>query len=291
MANKKNQNVKKPVEVVIKFVAITVGAIIAGIALELFLVPNAIIDGGITGISLMLGNVTDIPLGIFLFILNLPFLFVGYKQVGKKFATSALYGIIVLSVTTTYLHHVDAFTNEKILAVLFGALLLGLGVGLVLRFGGTTDGAEIVAILLSKKTNISVGQIILFINVVIFIVAGFVLGWDSAMYSIFTFYIASKVMDIVVEGLDESKSVTIISNDYEEVSEAIVKTLGISTTYIYGRGGVSKNDVQIIYCVVSRVELPMLKSVVKEIDEKAFIVIETVADVVGGTFTKKSSSH
>lgn len=134
--NRRKENLSKPVELISKLFFITIGAIIAGVALELFLVPNAIIDGGITGISLMLTNITNIPLGIFLFVINLPFLFVGYRQVGKKFAFASLYGIVVLSLTTGYLHHVEAFTNDKLLAVLFGALLLGLGVGLVLRLGG-----------------------------------------------------------------------------------------------------------------------------------------------------------
>ncbi|MNJ58329.1 hypothetical protein D3C77_539580 [compost metagenome] len=218
----------------------------------------------------------------------MPFLFIGYKQVGKKFAFLALYGIIVLSVTTGFLHRVDAFTHEKLLAVFFGALLLGIGVGLVLRFGGTTDGAEIVAILISKKVNVSVGQVILMINIIIFIVAGFILGWDSALYSIFTYYIASKVMDIVVQGLDESKSVTIISQQYEEISDAIIKSMGRTTTYLYARGGVSKEEIQVLYCVVSRLELSNLKSVVREIDPKAFIAIESVSDVTGGSFADKS---
>lgn len=273
-------------DVLKRFIFITSGAILMGVALELFLVPNSVIDGGITGISIVVSKLTGLPLGLFIFLINLPFLIIGYKQIGKTFAFSTLYGIIVMSGTTFWLHPYSAFTNEKILAVLFGGFILGLGVGLVLRFGGSLDGTEIVAILVSKKTRVPVGQIILFINVFIFIIAGFVFGWDSAMYSIFTFYIASKVMDIVVEGLNESKSVTIISQEYEEVSEAIQSRLGRSTTFIYGRGGYSKEDTQIIYCVVTRLELAKLKSVVQEIDSKAFIAIESVSDVLGGNFQK-----
>ncbi|MBN3527177.1 YitT family protein [Paenibacillus apiarius] len=271
-----------------RVIFITAGAVLMGVALELFLVPNNVIDGGITGVSIVVAKVTNLPLGLFIFIINLPFLIVGYKQIGKTFAFSTLYGIAVMSGTTLWLHHAEAFTNEKILAVLFGGLILGLGVGLVLRFGGSLDGTEIVAILVSKKTRVPVGQIILFINVFIFIIAGFVFGWDSAMYSIFTFYIASKVMDVVVEGLNESKSVTIISSEYEEVSQAILDRLGRSTTFLYGRGGYSKEETQIIYCVVTRLELAKLKAVVQEIDEKAFIAIESVSDVLGGNFQKNS---
>ncbi|GIO30582.1 MULTISPECIES: YitT family protein [Paenibacillus] len=279
-----------PVELLKKFIFITAGAVLMAVALEVFLVPNDIIDGGITGISIVLSKITTLPLGIFLFIINLPFLFLGYKQIGKTFAISTLYGIVVMSVTTQLLHHVSPFTNEKILAVLFGGLILGLGVGLVIRFGGSLDGTEIVAILLSKKTRVPVGQIIMIMNVFIFIVAGFVFGWDSAMYSIFTYYMASKVMDIVVEGLNESKSVTIISSEYEEISQTIQDRLGRSTTFIYARGGYSREDTQMIYCVVTRLELAKLKSVVQEIDPKAFIAIEHVSDVLGGNF-EKSAIH
>lgn len=257
------------------------------VALEVFLVPNTIIDGGITGISIVLSKITPISLGIFLFVFNLPFLFIGYKQIGKTFAFSTLYGIIVLSVTTALLHDVKPFTNETILAVLFGGLTLGFGVGLVIRYGGALDGTEIVAILLSKKLRIPVGQIVMFINVFIFIVAGFVFGADSAMFSIFTYYIAAKVMDIVVEGLEESKSVTIISNDFEEISDAINDRLGRSTTLLYGRGGYSKDETQMIYCVINRLEVSKLKTVVQEIDKNAFISIQNVADVLGGSVVKK----
>ncbi|MEC0369986.1 YitT family protein [Paenibacillus chibensis] len=279
-----------PVDLLKKFIFITAGAILMAVALEVFLVPNDIIDGGITGISIVLSKITTLPLGIFLFVINLPFLFLGYKQIGKTFAFSTLYGIIVMSVTTQLLHHVSPFTNEKILAVLFGGLILGLGVGLVIRYGGSLDGTEIVAILLSKKTRVPVGQIIMIMNVFIFIIAGFVFGWDSAMYSIFTYYMASKVMDIVVEGLNESKSVTIISGEYEEISQTIQDRLGRTTTFIYARGGYSGEDTQMIYCVVTRLELAKLKSVVHEIDPRAFIAIESVSDVLGGNF-EKSAIH
>jgi uncharacterized membrane-anchored protein YitT (DUF2179 family) len=267
---------------------ITLGAILMGIALEMFLVPNEVIDGGITGISILLSEITPVALGIYIFIINLPFLVFGYKQIGKTFVISTLYGIAVLSLTTTFLHHAEPFTEEKILAVLFGGLILGLGVGLVIRFGGALDGSEIVAIHLSKKLRLPVGQIIMFINIFIFIAAGFVFGADSAMYSIFAFYIAAKVMDVVVEGLEESKSATIISTQYDEVSDAIMTRLGRSTTMVYAKGGYSQEDTQMIYCVVTRLEVSKLKSIVQEIDPSAFISIQNVADVLGAGMDKKT---
>lgn len=275
-------------ELFTRFFFITAGSIMMGVALELFLVPNSVIDGGIAGISIMLSYLTSVPLGVYLFIVNLPFLILGYKQIGKTFAFSTLYGIVVMSITTQLLHHVEAFTEEKLLAVLFGGLILGAGVGLCIRYGGSLDGVEIVSILISKKMRMPVGQIIMIFNVVIFIIAGFVYEWNSAMYSMFTYYIAIKVIDIVVEGLDESKSVTIISSEFEEISQAIIDRLGRTTTLIQARGGYSKDDTQMIYCVVSRLEVAKLKSIVQSVDKSAFIAIEHVSDVMGGGFSKGS---
>ncbi|CAH8715304.1 YitT family protein [Paenibacillus thiaminolyticus] len=269
-----------------RVVFITIGAVLMGVALEIFLVPNDIIDGGIAGISIILSKTTSLKLGLFLFLLNVPFLMLGYKQIGKTFAFSTLYGIAVMSLTTAMLHHAEAFTNEKLLAVMFGGIMLGAGVGLVIRFGGSLDGTEIVSILISKRINVPVGQLIMIFNVFIFIVAGFVFGWDSAMYSIFTYYIAFKMIDIVVEGLNESKSVTIISSEYDEISQAIIDRLGRNTTFIYAKGGYMREDTQMIYCVLTRLEVAKLKAIVQDIDPKAFIAIETVSDVLGGNFSK-----
>ncbi len=277
-----------PVQLLAKFIFITTGAVMMAVALEIFLIPNSVIDGGITGISIILSEVTPIPLGLFIFIINVPFLIIGYKQIGKTFAFSTLYGITVMSLMTAFLHHVDPLTNDKILASMFGGVILGFGIGLVIRFGGSLDGTEIVAILLSKRFHMPVGQIVMIINVFIFAVAGFVFGWDSAMFSIFTYYIAAKVMDIVVEGLEESKSVTIISSEYEEISQAIVDRLGRSTTFMYAKGGYSKEDTQMIYCVVTRLELAKLRTIVQDIDPSAFLAIEHVSEVIGGNFEKKN---
>lgn len=267
---------------------ITIGAMLMGIALEKFLVPYEIIDGGIAGISIMLSHLTPLPLSVLLFILNFPFLIFGYKQLGKTFAFSTLYGIAVLSLTTAFLHRSGPFPDDKLLAVLFGGMLLGMGVGLVIRFGGCLDGIEVISILISKRIKASVGTIIMVFNVIIFIIAGFVFEWSSAMYSIVTYYLASKVIDIVVEGLNESKSVTIISPKYEEISQDIVDKLGRTTTLMHATGGFSGQEVKVIYCVVSRIELSKLKSIVQLKDAKAFIAIESVADVIGGSFSRQS---
>lgn len=285
MAIRKHKQITKALFIK-RGIFITIGAAMMGVALEIFLVPNLIIDGGMAGISILVSKVTGLPLGLFLFLFNLPFLMIGLKQIGKTFAISTLYGIAVMSITTALLHQVHAFTNENMLAVLFGGVILGAGVGLVIRSGGSLDGTEIVAILLSEKLRISVGQIIMIINVFIFIVAGFVFGWDSAMYSIFTYYIAYRLIDIVVEGLDESRSVTIITPEYEVVAKAIMDRLGRGTTLIYANGGYTNEETRIIYCVMTRLEVAKLKSLVQEIDSRAFIAIQNVADVLGSNFQK-----
>lgn len=272
-----------------RFIFITIGAILMGVALEKFLVPYDIIDGGIAGISIMVSHLTSVPLSALLFVINIPFLIIGYKQLGKGFAFSTLYGIAVMSITTGFLHHTGPFPDDKLLAVLFGGIVLGMGVGLVIRYGGCLDGVEVISILISKRLRVSVGNIIMVFNVIIFIIAGFVFEWSSAMYSMITYYIAIKVIDIVVEGLNESKSVTIISQKYEEISQDIVDRLGRTTTLMHATGGYSGKDTKVIYCVVSRIELSKLKSLVQARDMNAFIAVESVADVVGGSF--KESSH
>jgi len=273
---------------IIKLFFIATGAVLMGIALELFLVPNAVIDGGIAGVSIISSHLSEVPLGVFLFVLNLPFLLLGYKQLGKSFVILTLYGITIMSITTALLHHTQPFTTDQLLAVLFGGLILGVGVGLAIRFGGALDGTEIIAILLANKLRIPVGQIVMFINVFIFIAAGFVFNWNSAMYSVFAYFIAFKAIDIVVEGLNESRSVTIISQDYEEIAQAIMQRLGRTCTFIQAQGGYNRQETQMLFCVVTRLELSKLKSIVQDIDPAAFMTIEDVADVYGGGFDKKA---
>ncbi len=266
---------------------ITFGAILMSVGLEIFLVPNNVIDGGITGISIMLSYITSWKLGIFIFLLNLPFFFIGYKQIGKTFAISTLYGIVVLSISTTLLHPVPAFTDDILLASLFGGMILGIGVGTVIRYGGSLDGTEILAILASKKLPFSVGEIVMFFNIFILGSAGFVFSWDRAMYSILAYFVAYKTMDIVIAGLDESKSVWIISDESKEIGDAILNRLGRGVTYLSGEGAYSGADKQVIFCVINRLEEAKLKDIVKEYDTSAFLAIGDIAEVRGGRFKKR----
>nr|WP_263328537.1 YitT family protein [Neobacillus sp. Marseille-Q6967] len=267
---------------------ITFGAILMSVGLEIFLVPNHVIDGGIVGISIILSYLTGWKLGLFIFILNIPFFFIGYKQIGKTFALSTLYGIIILSIATTLLHPVPAFTQDILLASVFGGIVLGIGVGLVIRYGGSLDGTEILAILFNKKLPFSVGEIIMFFNLFILGSAGFVFSWDRAMYSLIAYFVAYKTIDITITGLDESKSVWIISDHARQIGDAIMNRLGRGVTYLHGEGAYSGDDKQVVFCVINRLEEAKLKEIVTENDENAFLAVADIAEVRGGRFKKRN---
>lgn len=283
-ANRKRLTLKS---ILLRAIFICIGALLVSVALEIFLVPNQIIDGGITGISIMLAHLTGIKLGLFLLLLNLPFLFIGYKQIGKTFAFSTLLGVVVMSIGTTYLIPVPVLTEDLLLSSVFGGIILGIGIGMVIRAGGSLDGTEIVSILISKKSPFSVGELVMFINIFILGSAGFIFGWDKAMYSLIAYYIAFKMIDITIEGLDQSRSVWIISEEYAEIGDALSARLGRGVTYLEGEGGYSGEYKKVIFCVITRLEEAKLKSIVEEIDTSAFIAIGNIHDVRGGRFKKK----
>lgn len=271
----------------LRIVMIIAGALLMAIGLELFIVPNNLLDGGIVGISIISSHLTGFSLGLFIFLLNIPFFFIGYKQIGKTFALSTLLGITVLSIATNFLHPVERFTSDILLATVFGGIILGAGVGLVIRYGGSLDGTEILAILFNKKSIFSVGEIIMFINLAIFTVAGFVFSWEQAMYSVLVYYIAYKTIDIVLIGMEESKAVYIISDDVEEIGRAIMDRLGRGVTFLHGEGAYTGDSKKVIFCVITRIEEAKLKIIVADIDKKAFVAIGNIAEVSGGRFKKR----
>ena len=268
---------------------LTVGAIIAALSIELFLAPNNIIDGGIVGISIMTSYLTKVELGIYTFVLNLPFLLLALKKLGKRFVISTLYSVTIMSVVLSIFNQ-NPITTEPLLATVFGGSILGLGVGLVLRAGGSLDGTEILSITVSKKLGFSVGQIIMSINVFIFIAAGFVFNPEKAMLSILTYFLASKVIDMVLEGFDDSKSVQIITDYAYEIGNSIIKNMDTSVTYIDAMGGYTHTPKKIVYCVIARLEINKLKEIVKAVDANAFISIENVHEVEGKRFKKSSKT-
>lgn len=285
------QPLSKPVpksRVFMRIIMVIIGAIIMALGLEQFLVPNKILDGGIVGISIIASHLFGIPLGVFIFILNIPFFFIGYKQIGKTFALSTALGITVLSFATVMLHPVAAFTDDLLLSTVFGGVILGTGVGIVIRYGGSLDGTEIMAILFNRKLPFSVGEIIMFFNILIFIVAGFVFNWEQTMYSMLAYFIAYKTIDIVIEGLEESKAIYIISDEYEEIGSAIMHRLGRGVTFLNGAGGYTGDPKNVIFTVVTRLEESKLISIVEEKDPTAFLAIGNIAEVRGGRFKKKN---
>jgi uncharacterized membrane-anchored protein YitT (DUF2179 family) len=263
------------------------GSVLASIGLEIFLIPNNIIDGGITGISIIASYFTNLPLGIFIFILNLPFLIVGYKQIGKTFALSTLFSVVCLSIGVSILHPIPGITQDILLATIFGGIILGAGIGLIIRNGGSLDGTEIIAIILDKRTGFSIGEIVMFFNLFILGGSGLIFGWDRAMYSLIAYFIAFKTIDITVEGLNESKSVVIVSERHKEISKALTDRLGRGVTLLHGEGAYKGDTTNVIYVVVSRLEIAKLRGIVHGFDENALISIGSV-EVTGKMHGKKA---
>lgn len=271
-----------------KIVFLFIGSILAAIGLEIFLVPNQIIDGGTTGISILLSHITQVPLSIFVVILNLPFLYIGYNQIGKTFALSTLFSISSLAFWISYFQPIPELTNDLFLAAVFGGIIIGVGVGLIIRYGGSLDGTEIIAIILDKKTGFSVGEVVMFFNLFILACAGLVFSWDKAMYSLVAYFVAFKMIDITIEGLDESKGVMIVSDSPDEIADALLARLGRGVTVLYGEGAFTGDKKKVLYSVITRLEIAKLKSIIHEKDKNAFVTINEVHDVFGGRIKKRA---
>lgn len=269
-------------EIFKKAIGLTAGAAIYSAGLNLFLIPNNVIDGGVTGISLLVQALTGIPFSILIVLLNLPFFIIGYRRLGKRVTVYSIYAIVVLSLCSSYLESLPAATNDPFLSTIFGGIIMGIGVGIVIKSGGSTDGTEIVAIMMSGRSSFSVGDIILFFNLFILGAAGFVFSWNSAMYSLITYFICSRMIDAVSAGLDSSKGVFIVTNNYDDVSDAIVSGMRKSVTRLHGQGGFLRDDKDVLYCVVTRLEVQKLKDLVHFIDPSAFLSVFDVQEVSGG---------
>lgn len=270
-----------------KVIFLTIGVVLVAFGLEQFLVPNNIIDGGIVGVSIITSYLTKLPLGLFIFFFNLPFLYFGFRHLGKNFLYSSLFSIGLLAMVVSIFHHFPSVTHDLLLSSIFGGIIIGIGLGIIFRNNGSLDGTEIVAITFSRRISFSVGEIIMFFNVFILGSAGVVFGWDRAMYSLIAYFIIFKTIDVVLDGLDESKSVIIVSDYYEEIALGIMQHLERGVTYIDGQGGYTKEPKKIIFCVITRLEMAELKHLISEIDPSAFIAIENVHEVSGGVIKKK----
>lgn len=262
---------------------LTLGPCVAAFALEVFLVPNNIIDGGIVGISIILSYLTKINLGLLIFVLNIPFFLLAFNKIGKRFVIQTFYAIGILSLAVDFLttHHLPT-THDLLLATVFGGIALGTGVGIVLKNEGSLDGTEIMSLVLSKKFGFSVGEWIMTFNIFIYGASGLVFGWNKAMYAVLTYFIAFKVIDIVLEGLNSSKSIRIISDKSYEIGQELLSSLNIGVTYLKGVGAYSGAEKTIVFCVVSRLEMAKMKEIIKNIDPHAFISVVDVHEAYGG---------
>lgn len=271
---------RKDLESVLQIFILTLGTAIAALALELFLIPNTILDGGITGIAILIHKIFHFPLSILVVVLNIPFVWIGFKNLGKRFLIRTIYSMLCFSLFIFFFEHITPVTEEILLATVFGGAILGIGVGLVIHFGGCVDGTESVAIVINKKINLSVGQIILIFNLFIYTTAGFVFGFDRAMYSLLTYFITFKVIDFVSTGLEQAKAAVIITEKGTNLNEEIYKKLGRTTTTIQGKGLIT-GEKEVLYCVLTRMEIYELKHLVEDMDESAFITIMDVSDIIG----------
>ncbi|MBR6127819.1 YitT family protein [bacterium] len=268
-------------EYTVRALFIIIGAFITAASLETFLLPNNIIDGGVIGISMMLHYVTEWNLGLLILCINIPFILLAWRKLGHKFVIQTFFATSMLAIATNVFHGFKV-TEDLLLSTVFGGIILGFGVGLILRNNASLDGTEMLSITISKKLKVvSVGELLMFINLFIYTAAGFLFGWERALYSILTYYIASKVIDSVLEGLDKSKSVRIVSEFHREIGDEIMKELDTSVTYMKALGGYSRQEKILTYCVVNKFEIAKLKDVVHSIDPRAFIVTEDVHEVEG----------
>lgn len=266
----------------------------AAFGLEGFLLPNNFIDGGATGISLLASESITIPLSVFLIVINIPFVIMGYNVVGKQFAIKTAIAISGLALAVATVHFPEV-THDKLLVAVFGGFFLGAGIGLSVRGGAVIDGTEVLAIYLSRKLGTTIGDIIVMVNIVVFSAAAYLLSVETALYSMITYLAASKTLDFVVEGIEEYTGVTIISSHDEEIRLMIINEMGRGVTVYRGKRGFGKhgetNDTDIVYTVITRLELNKLNTEIEKIDPNAFVIMSSVKDTRGGMIKKRPLKH
>ncbi len=276
------------------FLWVGTGIASATFGLKGFLLPSDFIDGGTTGISLLVAEITGIELYVLLLVINLPFIFLGYKVIGKQFAIKTALAIAGLAFSVAVFNF-ETVTNDKLLVAAFGGFFLGAGIGLSVRGGAVIDGTEVLAIYLSRKLGTTIGDIIIIINIIIFSAAAYLLNIETALYAIITYLAASKTLDFIIEGIEEYTSVTIISSHSAEIREMIINKMGRGVTLYEGKRGFGKTgetkDVQIVFTVITRLELNKLNTELVKIDPNAFVVMSSVKDTKGGMVKKRPLNH
>ena len=269
-------------EHVFRVTFIIIGSIIAAFAIEQMLLPQKILDGGVVGISILVHELVPfLPLGSLTILLNLPFVIIGGRKLGKPFFIYTGTGMAVFSLFIAIFEHYSVeLGGDQVLASVFGGAILGVGVGIVIKNGGCLDGTEAVAILISKRLHVSVGQIVLSCNVVIYMTAAFLFGLNSALYSILTYFVTSKIVDYIDVGMDQAKAVMIITNEGRQIADDIYDSLGRTVTFIRGEGLIS-GEKTILYCVITRLELGTLRRIIRKDDYQAFLTVSDVSEIIG----------
>lgn len=275
----------------VNFGLIVGGVFAAAFGLKGFLLSSRFIDGGVTGVSMLLSDIFHAPLSILILVINLPFIAIGYRQIGRAFAIKSVLSIALLSLVLAFVKFPD-ITPDKLLTAVFGGFFIGAGIGMAIRGGAVLDGTEIAALLVSRTSNLlNVGDVILILNIFIFLTAAFFLGVDSALYSILTYAAASRTIDFLLHGIEEYRGVTIVSAKSQEIKDAIINQLHRGVTVYKSNGGLgstgwTEEEREILYCVVTRLEISRIKNAVTEIDPAAFIAIHALSDVHGGLVKK-----
>lgn len=274
---------------------VCLGVLSAGFGLKGFLLPNSFIDGGVTGISLLTSELTSASISVLIVSINLPFIFLGYKQIGKTFALKSIIAICALAIAISVINY-PVITSDKLLVSVFGGFFIGAGIGFAVRGGAVLDGTEILAVYLTKKTGLTMGDIILIFNILIFSVAAYLLSVETALYSILAYMAAAKTVDFIIEGVEEYIGVTIVSAHSNAIRLMITETLGRGVTIYsgkrgFGKRGDNRNEIDIVYSVVTRLEIARLQTEVEKIDKNAFIVMNRVKDTKGGIIKKRPLKH
>ncbi|KIL74945.1 YitT family protein [Pseudobacillus badius] len=283
------KNSPNQLKIIARAFLVILGGVIAAYGLETVLIPNNVSDGGVTGLSIVGSQLFGLPLGVLIAIMNIPFIWLGYQQIGKSFAIYSTIGIASLAASTSLMHRIPAIIEgDTLLVTVVGGIILGFGMGLALRNGGALDGIDMLAVLLSRKLPFGTSDLILFLNLFVFIFVSFVFGLQGAILSAIAYFIASKVIHIVEEGLSGSKTFKIITTQPELMVETIRDRLGRGATYNEVYGGYSHEKFIEITCVINRLEESKMKEIINEIDETAFVTVYDTAEVKGGNFRKRN---
>jgi uncharacterized membrane-anchored protein YitT (DUF2179 family) len=276
------------------FIFITLGIFSASFGFKGFLLTNQFIDGGATGISLLISALTKIPLYQLIIVINIPFIFLGYKVIDRKFAIKMMLAISGLALCLATVDFPDV-TKDNLLVAVFGGFFLGAGIGLSMRGGAVLDGTEVLAIYLSRKLGTTIGDIIILINAIIFAAAAYFLSVEIALYSMITYLSASRTLDFIIEGIEEYIGVTIISAHSERIRLMLINAMGRGVTVYKGKRGYGRHgetgDIDIIYSVITRLELNKLNMEIEKIDQDAFVVMNSVKDTKGGMIKKRPLKH